>query len=110
MLSAHTVAFSPTVVAAIAAALVGFVAFWSNPSRAMNRVFFSGSLHVAVWLAMLQAAFTSADGLSWLRWACAVGGLMPFHIWIVQLTISGTPNLLNTAWITRHWGWLSATG
>ncbi|MEO7599732.1 MAG: ATP-binding protein [Opitutus sp.] len=107
MFGAHTLIVNPTLVAAIAAACVGFAAFWSNPYRGMNRAFFSGSLHVTAWLISLHLALTVDDGLPWLRVSCAVGGWMPIHILVVQETIAARLGDTIHDWITRHKIWLT---
>jgi signal transduction histidine kinase len=76
-----------TMLAAIAAFTVGSLAVWANPSRAINRVFGTLSLHAVVWLLCLRSAFMSEDGLFWVRWASAVGVFIPLHLWIVKEVI-----------------------
>ena len=98
--------FNPSVIAAMAVASVGFAAFWANPRRAMNRAFFTGSLHVAVWLIVLHLSLTSAGGLIWLKWACAIGGCLPVHVWIIQQNIVDRRNASFINWIQRNWLWL----
>jgi len=91
MSGAQAITFNPTVLAAIAAACVGFIAFWSNPERLMNRAFFSGSLHAAAWLMSLQLALTTSAGeagLLWLKVACSVGAFLPLHMWVIQKIIT----------------------
>ena len=73
-----------TMLAAIAAFTVGSLAVWANPSRAINRVFGTLSLHAVVWLLCLRSAFVSEDGLFWVRWASAVGVFIPLHLWFVK--------------------------
>lgn len=98
---------NPTVVAAIAATCVGFAAFWSNPRRGMNRAFFSGSLHVSIWLISLNFALRVENGLPWLRLSCAIGGLMPLHILIVQETISARLSSSAKLWLRVHKAWIA---
>jgi len=73
-----------TLLAAIAALAVGFLAGWSNPQRALNRVFLTLSFHAALWLLSLRNAFVSENGLFWLRTSCAVGAFIPVHLWFVK--------------------------
>jgi len=77
----------PTAVAFVAFA-VGFLAYWSNPGRSINRLFFTLSLHVAAWLVALRAAFTSENGLFWVRMASSIGAFVPLHFWIIQKSIA----------------------
>src|SRR4051812_36190010 len=107
MFGAHTLMVNPTVVAAIAATCVGFAAFWSNPRRGMNRAFFSGSLHVSIWLISLYFALSVGNGLPWLRLSCAIGGLMPLHIFIVQQTISARLSSSVGPWLRAHRIWIA---
>ncbi len=73
-----------TILAAIAVLIVSFTALWSNPRRSVNRIFFTFSLHVFIWLIALHQTFRSGDGLWWLRLASAAGALMPWHLWMVK--------------------------
>lgn len=107
MSSASTLTFNPTIEAAVAAACVGFAAFWSNPHRGVNRAFFSASLHVAAWLWMLHLAVTSADGLFWMRITCSVGALFPIQFGLIKDSIvTGEASLLGHL-LKRKW-WLAA--
>ncbi|MEO6874723.1 MAG: ATP-binding protein [Opitutaceae bacterium] len=106
----ESVITNPTVLAAIAVAYVGFVAFWANPQRAMNRAFFTGSLHVAIWLIILHLALTSTGGLFWLKWSCAIGGCLPMHIWIIQQNIVDRRMGTLLGWARGNWGWLLVSG
>ncbi|RFC47482.1 MAG: hypothetical protein DUW69_001415, partial [Verrucomicrobia bacterium] len=110
MFGAQSVVFNPTVVAAIAVAAVGFAAFWANPQRVLNRAFFTGSLHVAVWLIILNLALTSNEGLFWLKWSCSVGGALPLHIWMIQQNIVDRREPSALTWLRRNWVWLIVTG
>ncbi|NBQ40983.1 MAG: hypothetical protein EBU34_14750, partial [Alphaproteobacteria bacterium] len=99
-----------TVFAAIAALIVGFVAFWSNPSRTINRLFLSLSLHAILWLMALGTAFSSAEGsamgLFWLRGSAGIGALFPLHFWVIQESLAAQlPNSWR-AWIRQNWFWL----
>jgi signal transduction histidine kinase len=108
MFGSHTLLVNPTIVAAIAAACVGFAAFWSNPNRGMNRAFFSGSLHVAIWLVSLHSAVNAPEGqgLPWLRLCCAVGGWIPIHILVIQETITAKLGNNYGEWVGSHRLWL----
>jgi len=86
----------PTFVAAIAAAGVGFAAFWSNPGRAINKFFFSSSIHVALWLLALHQTAVSEDGLLWLRVTTAIGAFIPLHLWFLkEAVVHGESEALN---------------
>src|SRR5688500_16264870 len=106
MFGAHALIDNITVVAAAAAGCIGFVAFWSNPTRGMNRAVFSGSLHVSIWLVFRHYALTSADGLFWLRLSCAIGAWMPLHICIVQETITARLGCTFRSWLVKHRAWI----
>jgi signal transduction histidine kinase len=99
--------------AAIVVLTVGALILWSNPHRGVNRVVFTCSLHLALWLGSLHMA-VSGGGLYWLRWACAIGASVPVHFWL-GLRESISPHigstvarffsgnvlwLLVTAWLT----------
>ena len=74
----------------IAAVLVGLLALWANPKRRINQLFFTASLHVALWLTCSNIARTLDDrnmGLLWLRIGASVGALIPFHLWIIKEAI-----------------------
>ena len=83
---------SPTLLASIEVSILGVVVWWSNPRRLVNRAVCTCSFHIAIWLGCLYLATTfpqgSAEGLFCLRLACAVGGLIPMHYWIVKECIS----------------------
>jgi signal transduction histidine kinase len=105
MSGAQTIIFNPTVVAAFAVVIVGFVALWSNPSRRINRIFFTASLHVATWLWFLHLAVTDASqGLLWLRVTTAVGALLPLHLWVMKEGIMrGGERISRVFWRSRWW-------
>lgn len=109
MLGSDTLVFNPTVVAAVAAVGVGFVAFWSNPHRPMNRAFFTGSIHVGIWLACLHVALSPQGGVFWLRLACAIGAALPLHIWMIQQTLAARIEASVSSWVRQNWGWLVVT-
>jgi signal transduction histidine kinase len=93
-----------TLLAALTAFVVGFMAFWSNPQRAINRVFLTLSLHTAVWLLSLHSAFFSTDGLLWLRLTTAIGAFFPAHLWMVKEAIlhDDRREFARTVW-RGHW-------
>ncbi len=97
-----------TALAVGVALLAGFVAVWSNPRRAINRVFFSLSLHVVVWLLAMGHAFVSEDGLFWVRITAVLGTLIQLHLWILKETVvSGNETLVSK--LARGWKWAFAT-
>ncbi|MEX2281825.1 MAG: histidine kinase dimerization/phospho-acceptor domain-containing protein, partial [Gemmatimonadota bacterium] len=102
----EAIIFNPAVVAVVAAAGMGFAAFWANPERAANRAVFSGSLHVACWLASLQLAIRSPDGLFWLKLSCSIGAVLPLHILIMQQALSARLGENVWAWLRRNWAWV----
>ena len=99
--------FNPIVAAAIAVVFVGFAAVWSNPSRMINRAFFSASVHVALWLLLLHQAITSSEGLFWLRVTTAVGAFIPIQLWLIKDSIVGALPSLVAVVAHRRW-WLLA--
>lgn len=104
MPGSDTLAFNPTLEAAVAAAFVGFAAFWSNPKRSVNRAFFSASLHVAAWLGLLHIAVTTPNGLVWVRATSSIGALFPIQLWLIKDSITDTSGeLLRHLWRRRLW-------
>ncbi len=80
----------------VAAVLVGLLALWANPKRRINQLFFTASLHVALWLICSNVARTLVDpysGLLWLRISASVGAFIPLHLWFIKEAIidSETP-------------------
>lgn len=102
MLSAEQIVINPAILAALAAVATGSFALWANPGRVINRMFFSGSLHVALWLLCLELAIFGENGLYWLRIACAVGAFLPAHLWLVKECVRHERNF----WHPRHW-WMA---
>lgn len=100
---------SSALIALIAVVIVGSLVLWSNPSRPVNRVVFSSSLHIALWLGMLYLAVSSADGLYWLRWTTAIAALTPLHFWIVKEVIAHDPEKMSVGFGRRIAGWLVIT-
>ena len=95
-----------TLFAAIVVAGVGALIFWSNPSRAVNRVAFSCSLHIATWLLLLYLAVGSKEGLLWVRWICAVSAWVPFHFWLVKESIAANFDYSEKRRLRRSGGWV----
>ncbi|MBW7893590.1 MAG: hypothetical protein H3C27_00645 [Opitutaceae bacterium] len=102
MLAAEQIIFNPAVLAALAAVAIGSLALWANPGRVINRMFFTGSLHVALWLMCLEMALFGEDGVEWIRMASAVGAFFPAHLWIVKESVRRSTGF----WHPRHW-WLA---
>lgn len=81
---------NPALLAALAAAAIGSAALWSNPSRTINRIFFAGSLHVALWLICHELAVRDGFyGQFWMRMAALVGAFIPLYLWFVKEAIAG---------------------
>jgi len=74
--------------AAIVVAIVGALILWANPFRAVNRIVFSCSIHIGIWLGFLQLSGTLHPGLRWLRLACAIAAWVPMHFWLVKECIA----------------------
>jgi hypothetical protein len=91
-----------TLFAAIAGVLSGGVVLWANPRRNVNRVFFSLSLHVGLWLLSLRQVYSGEDGLYWIRITTAVGALVPAHLWLVKEVIVLRELRVRDLW---HRGW-----
>lgn len=93
-----------TLFAAFSALIVGALAYWSNPNRSVNRAFLTLSVHAMAWLVCLRTAFVSSEGLFWLRMSCAVGALVPLHLWFVKESIaSEEESFVSTMWRSRWW-------
>lgn len=98
------------IIAVIAACGVGFMAFWSNPKRGVNRAFLTLSLHTVAWLLSLRAAFILENGLLWYRTACAVGALIPLHLWFIKETmVSENEGFFRMLGRSRYWGIAAVT-
>lgn len=93
--------------AAFAALAVGFAVLWANPKRIINRVFFSTSLHVALWLLFFELAVSGDEGLVWLRMATAVGALFPAHLWIMKESVRESGGRFLGI---RHWWYAALLG
>jgi signal transduction histidine kinase len=96
-------------IAAGIVALVGALIYWSNPRRAVNRAVCTCSFHVAAWLVVLHLAVRSTGGLYWLRWTCAIGVLIPVHLWIVKESIASSLDVFSLRWIRKAWAWLTVS-
>lgn len=83
---------SPTLFAATAVTAVGILILWSNPSRLVNRLVASCSLHIAGWLFCVHLALSTSGAVFWLKSACAVSAWLPFHYWLVKQSIVTQPN------------------
>ncbi len=81
--------FSTASFAAVFVTVIGGLIYWSNPTRAVNRVVFTCSLNWAVWLTCLHVAIYMSGGLPWVRITCAAGAFLPMHLWVVNETIAG---------------------
>lgn len=93
--------------AAFLGVLIGGLILWSNPARTVNRVTFTCSLHIAVWLLCRYLAVTSSsDGLRWLKWTCAISATVPFHFWMVKECIAQERVVFDLSWLRRSWGWM----
>ncbi len=95
----------PSVLAAFAAAAMGTAALWSNPSRAINRIFFAGSLHVALWLICYELAVSGGFyGQFWLRMGTLVGAYIPLYLWFVKEAIANHGESLSSIFRRGlHW-------
>ena len=95
--------------AAIAAGVTGFVVFWVNPARALNRALSFASLQVGFWLFGLQFMAVGSGSENWLRFTAVLMALMPTHAWLVMDTIIHP----KASWRERLWhcsGWLAFGG
>ncbi len=104
---------SPALLVSIVVALVGALILWSNPERLVNRLAFSCSLHIALWLALLYQAVTaprgSGEGLFWLRCTSAASASIPLHFLLVKEGIAGVSGRLGLGWLRRNWLWIAVT-
>jgi signal transduction histidine kinase len=99
MLGAEQIILNPAVLAMLSAVALGAFALWANPGRMINRIFFTGSLHVAAWLVSVELAKLGRPGLFWVQMASAIGAFMPVHLWILKESVRG----LEDCWRLRHW-------
>ena len=102
---------SPAVFAAIAVLAVGILIFWSNPTRGVNRIVFSCSVHIALWLYALNLAISSeaSTGLFWLRWTVAIAALIPLHLWLVKEFVAENAQKLRDIHVKKAVIWASLT-
>jgi len=100
MFGLEQIILNPAMLAAAAALAVGFAVLWANPKRGINRVFFSASIHVALWLLCLELSIFHEEGLFWLRMATMVGAFIPFHLWVTKEVVRDTYSFRN--W--QGWG------
>jgi hypothetical protein len=106
MFVTHPIVTYSAVIAAAAATGVGFATVWSNPERRINRVFFTASLHVAVWLICRYLAIAEQD-LQLKRVTMAVGTLMHFHLWLIKETVARSDERLFDKILRGRWWLLS---
>lgn len=100
---------STALLAAVVVALLGAAILWSNPGRKVNWAVFVCSMMIAAWLACLHVATLprrGEGGLYWVRWSCAIGGLIPICFWAVKETIATDMADLRWQWVVRRSGWL----
>src|SRR2546426_631464 len=67
--------------------MIGFAVIWANPSRIVNRVFFSFSIHVGCWLLCVYLTVVKGEQDSWVRLASALGALITPHMWLLKEAI-----------------------
>src|SRR5687768_11303180 len=92
--------------AAVVVVGIGFLLFWGNPKRKVNRAVFAFSITVAGWLACHHLALTQPEhGLFWVRWTSASGALAPFTLWLVKESILGTFRFRDRTWIQKNIFW-----
>lgn len=85
--------------AAIIVSAIGLLVFWSNLHRAVNRYFFSFSLHIASWLTCLHFALVRAEDTLWIRLASAIGTFVPLHMWLIKEACVGA----DRSWLRLRW-------
>ena len=100
---------STSLFASVAVVGAGVLIFWANPIRAVNRVICTFSIHLALWLGFLHLATTfpqgSEEGIFALRMACAVGGMIPLHFWIVKECIAAGMQVSRLQWLVKLAAW-----
>ena len=85
---------------------IGFLLFWANPSRKINRSVFASSMVVGAWLAFSHlASADKANGMRWLRWIFASGALAPLSLWMVKESILGSFRFRDINWLKRNIAW-----
>src|SRR5687768_9295657 len=70
--------------AAVAVASIGVLVFWSNPSRVLNRLFFSFSVLITAWLVCVHHGVSLGEDPKWVRAASAIGAFGPLHMWLIK--------------------------
>src|SRR5687767_1550641 len=92
--------------AAVVVVGIGFLLFWGNPKRKVNRAVFASSITAAGWLVCNHLAMSQPEhGLFWLRWTSASGALAPFTLWLVKESILGTFRFRDRTWIQKNSFW-----
>ncbi len=85
---ASTMSIDLTLLAAITAFVVSFIAYWSNPKRGINRMFLSLSVHTALWLICLGSAVKGGvHGQNLAAHGVGGRGVYPLHLWFVKESI-----------------------
>lgn len=95
--------------AASSVIVVGVLILWSNPRRWVNRIVFSCSIHIALWVIARQLTLTVSNGQFWLRCTTAIAALIPLHFWLVKEAIASDLKEFRGLRICRIGGWLLAT-
>ena len=67
--------------------MVGVAVIWANPSRLVNRVFFSFSVHAGLWLLCVHTAVSTGEDIHWVRLASAFGACITPHMWLLKQAI-----------------------
>lgn len=105
---------SPALLASVAVCIAGILVYWSNPQRLVNRVVATCSIHIAAWLGCFYLATSapqgSAEGLFWVRMACAVGGSIPLHFWLVKECIVAGTQKTRRGWTAQLGAWILVSG
>jgi len=86
---------------------IGLVAIWANPERLINRIFFTASVHVAIWIWALHLTIVGQNGFFWLHVTDAVGAAFPFHLWLVKEAMAEEGSFGKILW--RGSVWFAAT-
>ncbi len=88
---------------------LGAMILWSNPTRRVSWAVSVCSFQIAGWLGCLHMAIAAepGEGLIWVRWACAIGGLIPLSFWIVKETIIAGAEGFEQKWFWRSLGWMA---
>ena len=98
---------SSSLFAAIAVVGVGSLILWSNSRHLVNRIVFTCSIHIALWLGSMHLTITSqSEGLFWLRWTTAIAAIIPLHFWLVKEAIASDFKDLASWRSARIWWWL----